>query len=400
MTVYIKPSKANGVITAPPSKSVAHRALICAALSGGSKVDNIALSEDIKATIYGLKSLGANIEINGNSVTAGGLNKTDISAATVNAGESGSTLRFLIPLALISGKRITFSGKSRLFSRDLSVYEEIALNQGTEFVKTETSLTVCGKLKSGEYKVRGDISSQFISGLMFALPLLSGDSFIRFTTPVESKPYIDMTVKVLSDFGVNVNPRENGYFIKGGQVYQNRSYTVEGDCSNAAFLDAFNLLGGSVSVSGLPANTAQGDSVYKEFFKEIKAGGGFDISDCPDLAPILFCLAANFSGALFKGTRRLRIKESDRAEAMRIELRKFGAELKIGENEVLVEGRKLHAPAEPICSHNDHRIVMALSVLASVFGGEIKGAEAVGKSYPGFFGDIKKLGIEVDINDG
>ena len=288
MKVYIKPSTAHGDITAPPSKSVAHRALICAALSGGSKVDNIAFSEDIKATVEGLKALGANVDINGNSVVLGGINKTDISSALIYANESGSTLRFLIPLAMIFGRGITFLGKERLFSRDLSVYEEIAAIQGIEFKKDKNSLTVCGKLKSGKYLVRGDISSQFISGLMFALPLLSGDSFIGFTTPAESKPYIDMTVKVLSDFGVTVTPRENGYFIKGSQSYKGCNYSVEGDYSNAAFLDAFNLLGGNVSVKGLSADTAQGDSVYKEYFFRIKSGGCFDLSDCPDLAPVLF----------------------------------------------------------------------------------------------------------------
>ena len=396
MTVYIKPSVARGEISAPPSKSFAHRALICAALSGGSTVENIALSEDIKATLEGLESFGANIEVNGNSVTAGGLNKTNLSSATVDAGESGSTLRFLIPLALLSGKSITFCGKSRLFSRDLSVYEQIAEKQGAKLKKDETSLTVCGKLKSGEYAVRGDISSQFISGLMFALPLLSGDSFIKFTTPAESKPYIDMTVKILSDFGVTVTPDEGGYFIPGGQNYKSRSYTVEGDYSSAAFLDAFNLFGGNVKVSGLNPDTVQGDRVYKDYFKKIKSGGSFDLGDCPDLAPVMFALASEFAGAHFINTRRLKIKESDRAAAMREELLKFGGELIIGENEVTVNNTKLRTPKLPVCSHGDHRIVMALSILASRYGGFLEGAEAVNKSYPDFFGDLKKLGIDIE----
>ena len=397
MTVYIKPSTARGTITAPPSKSVTHRALICAALSGGSRVENVDFSDDIKATVEGLKSLGANIEITGSTVNAGGIYIENISNANINANESGSTLRFLIPLALLSGKSVTFYGKNRLFSRDLSVYEEMALKQGIKFSNGENSLTVCGCLQSGEYEVRGDISSQFVSGLMFALPLLSGDSIISFTSPVESKPYIDMTVKVLSDFGVMIIPRDNGYFIKGGQTYKSRNFTVEGDCSNAAFLEAFNLFGGSVKVNGLNADTLQGDRVYKEFFDRIEKGGSFALGDCPDLAPVLFTLAAQFSGAVFTGTRRLRIKESDRAAAMKKELEKFGGELIIGENKVKVENTKLHTPAEPLCSHGDHRIVMALSVLLSRYGGMIEGAEAVNKSYPGFFGDIKKLGIEVDI---
>ena len=399
MTVYIKPSTAHGEIIAPPSKSVAHRALICAALSGGSKVDNIAFSEDIKATVGGLETLGADIKTGDGFVTLGGINKTKIKEAKIDANESGSTLRFLIPIALIFGKNITFCGKERLFSRDLSVYEEIAKEQGIKFKKSKSSLTVCGELKSGEYKVRGDVSSQFISGLMFSLPLLSGDSFIRFTTKVESRPYIDITVKVLSDFGITVTPAENGYFIPGSQSYSRCDYTVEGDYSNAAFLDAFNLLGGSVKVNGLSSATAQGDRVYKDFFKRIKDGGEYDITDCPDLAPVLFALAAEFSGARFIGTKRLKIKESDRAQALSEEIKKFGGELSVRENEVVVKKTMLHTPGVPLDSHGDHRIVMALSILASRYGGVIDNAQAVSKSYPEFFGDIKKLGIEVDIND-
>ena len=399
MTVYIKPSVACGEITAPPSKSISHRALIAAALTNGSKVNNIAQSEDIKATIGALKTLGADIKINNNSAEIGGFIPQKASHCKIDAKESGSTLRFLIPLCMMCGKKVTFTGAKRLFQRDLSVYEKIAGEQGIVFLRTENSLTVNGCLKSGEYNVRGDISSQFISGLMFALPLLQDDSYIRFTTLPESRPYIDMTVKVLSSFGIVITPLENGYFIKGGQVYNTGEITVEGDCSNAAFLDAFNLLGGSVSVEGLAPETLQGDSIYKDIYKKIKSGGSFDLSDCPDLAPILFALAAHFKGGRFTGTARLRIKESDRAAAMRKELSKFGTKLTVKDNEVIVEESTLHAPKELLNSHNDHRIVMALSVLLSVCGGKIEGAEAVNKSYPEFFLDIKKIGIEVEIND-
>ena len=399
MTVYIKPSVACGEITAPPSKSISHRALIAAALTNGSKVNNIAQSDDIKATLGALKTLGADIKINNNSAEIGGFIPQKASHCKIDAKESGSTLRFLIPLCMMCGKKVTFTGAKRLFQRDLSVYEKIAGEQGIVFLRTENSLTVNGCLKSGEYNVRGDISSQFISGLMFALPLLQDDSYIRFTTPPESRPYIDMTVKVLSSFGIVITPLENGYFIKGGQVYKVKEITVEGDCSNAAFLDAFNLLGGSVSVEGLAPETLQGDSIYKDIYKKIKSGGSFDLSDCPDLAPILFALAAHFKGGIFTGTARLRIKESDRADAMRKELSKFGTKLTVKDNEVIVEESTLHAPKELLNSHNDHRIVMALSVLLSVCGGKIEGAEAVNKSYPEFFRNIKKIGIEVEIND-
>ena len=397
MTVYIKPSTAHGEITAPPSKSVAHRALICAALSAGSTVNNVAMSNDIKATLDGLRCLGAYAVFTGDSAKIGGIETDNIPGARINAAESGSTLRFLIPLALLSGKKTVFYGSTRLFDRDLSVYEEIANNQGILFSVSANSLTVCGKLKCGEYRVRGDISSQFVSGLMFALPCLTGDSLIEFTTPIESKPYIDMTVDALSRFGVYVTPLENGYYIKGGQSYKSNNVTVEGDWSNAAFLDAFNLIGGDVKVCGLSADTLQGDRVYREYFARIKDGGSFDIGNCPDLAPVLFALTAEFSGAVFRGTRRLKIKESDRALAMKTELAKFGGELVIDDNEVTVRDTVLHAPASPIESHNDHRIAMAMSILATRYGGCISGAESVNKSYPCFFGDIKKLGIEVDV---
>ena len=397
MTVYIKPSVAHGKVSAPPSKSLSHRALICAALSGGSRIANIEKNDDIKATLEGLKSLGASVKESDGFITVGGINKTDTCDVQIYANESGSTLRFLIPLALALGKKTVFFGKERLFFRDLSVYEDIAKKDGIEFVKNSNSLTVCGKLQSGEYNVAGDISSQFISGLMFALPLLSGDSVIKFKTQVKSKPYIDMTVKVLSDFGVTVTPIEGGYCIPGSQSYLPRQFTAEGDYSNAAFLDAFNLLGGNVKVEGLNPDTVQGDRIYKDFYKVIKSGGSFDLGDCPDLAPVMFALASEFAGGHFIGTNRLKIKESDRAAAMKEELKKFGGDLIIGEDEVTVNNTNLHAPKEPLCSHNDHRIVMALSVIASVHGGIIEGAEAVNKSYPAFFDDIKKLGIEVDM---
>lgn len=399
MIVYIKPSLAQGTVLAPPSKSEAHRALICAALSGGSTVYNVALSEDIKATLSGLSALGASVEINGDSVHLGGLSTESIRSAEINVNESGSTLRFLIPIALLSDKEINFFGSKRLFERDLSVYEEIAENQGFMLKKGENSVTVRGPLKSGAFKVRGDISSQFVSGLMFALPILSGNSFIEFSTGLESKPYVDLTVKMLSEFGVTVGTENGGYSVTGNQIFKSRNITVSGDYSNAAFLEAFNLLGGRVEVTGLNPDTVQGDSVYKEFYKTVKSGGSYDLSDCPDLAPIMFALAAEFSGARFTGTARLKIKESDRAAVMKEELKKFGGELIIGDNEVIVNKTKLKSPIGRLCSHNDHRVLMALSVLASKYGGEIEGAEAVNKSYPGFFDDIKKLGIEVDFND-
>ena len=248
MIVTIKKSKANGIISAPPSKSMAHRALICGALSGGSKIENIEYSNDILATLDCLKMLGANIEKNGNVINAGGLNPFDSSEATLNCQESGSTLRFMIPLCMLSNSKILLTGSERLFARNLTIYEQIAKQNDILFETNNSGVTVCGKLKSGDYKIAGNISSQFISGLLFALPLLDGDSTIEIVGEYESEPYVDLTLKSLNDFGVIIKKCDRTYKIKGGQKYIAKDITVEGDYSNAAFLDGFNLLGGDVTV--------------------------------------------------------------------------------------------------------------------------------------------------------
>ncbi len=396
MTVTIKKSKASGTVVAPPSKSVAHRALICAALSGGSKVSHIKYSNDISATLYCLSLLGANIEKSNNIITLGGLNPFVSGETTLDCRESGSTLRFLIPLCMLSGQKITLTGSSRLFERNLSIYEDIARQNNILFEKNQNSLIVCGKLKSGDYKITGNVSSQFISGLLFALPLLDGDSELEITGEYESEPYVDLTIKSLNDFGVEIQKCGRMYKIKGSQKYLPQDITVEGDYSNAAFLDGFNLLGGNVNVTGLCRNSLQGDKIYKTMYSELKLGKKqFDLSNCPDLAPVMFALSSVFGGAHFLGTKRLKIKESDRAAAMQQELEKFGIKVDVRENDVTVHGGVLKTPSETLCGHNDHRIVMALSLLSTVTGGSINDAEAVAKSYPDFFEKIKSLGIQV-----
>lgn len=396
MTVKIEKSNAVGVISAPPSKSAAHRALICGALSQKSIIENIEYSNDILATLDCLEALGAIVERGGNQVTLGGLNPFLSENATLDCRESGSTLRFLIPLCMLSGKKITLTGSERLYARNLEIYEQIASDNGILFEKEINSLTVCGKLKNGSYKVAGNISSQFISGLFFALPLLCGDSTVEITGDYESEPYVDLTLKALSDFGVEITKQGRVYKIKGGQNYNFKNLTVEGDYSNAAFLDGFNLLGGNVTVTGLDKDSLQGDRIYKKMFNGIKSGEKqFDLSQCPDLAPVMFALSAVYGGAHFEGTSRLKIKESDRAAAMAAELKKFGIKVDVFNNSVTVHGGKLKTPDETLCGHNDHRIVMALSLLCSITGGSIGDAQAVSKSYPDFFDRIKSLGIIV-----
>ena len=400
MRVEIYPSAARGAVAAPPSKSMAHRLLICAGLSRGeSVIRDLAYSDDIRATIDCLRALGADIRLDGDTAYVRG---TDVRRRTgeeaiLPCNECGSTLRFFTPLCMLSGERRILKGSDYLMRRPMTVYEDIAAEQGMVFEKEIDRLTVCGKLRSGIYNVRGDISSQFISGLMFALPLTGGDSEIHILPPVESRPYIDLTADALRQFGVEIAENGNIYSIEGGQCYAAADVTVEGDYSNAAFFEALNLVGSEVDVKDLNPDSKQGDKVYKILFEKIKSGGSpIDISDCPDLGPILFAVAAACGGARFTGTRRLRIKESDRADAMRRELSKFGIIVEVGENEAVVCSGELSKPSEPLYGHNDHRIVMALSVLLTKTGGVIEGAEAVRKSFPDYFDRLRDLGVELE----
>ena len=398
MIVSIEKSTAFGEILAPPSKSMAHRCLICGALSDKSEIKNIDFSEDIKATLSCLEALGAKVEVEGNTVKIGGLmSSKKIKSNELFCNESGSTLRFLIPLCLLKNEEITLRGTERLFQRDLSVFETICASQGIDFVKSKNSVTVKGLLSNGRYTVRGDISSQFISGLMFALPLLLGESIIDITGKSESSSYLNITLKTLGDFGVRISKiDENTMYVKGSQSYKNRNLTVEGDYSNAAFFDAFNLIGGNVAVKGLNEDSTQGDKVYKEFYPLLLKGKPeIDISDCPDLGPVLMALAAALNGAVLTGTHRLKIKESDRGMAMAEELSKFGCKVDVEEDRIEIFPCKLQKPILPLSGHNDHRIVMAASLLCTLIGGKIYGAEAVSKSLPDYFERLKKLGIKL-----
>lgn len=384
---------ARGKVKAPPSKSYAHRLLICAALANGeSKISGVSQSVDMQATLECIGALGAEFTKTGDSVSVfGGIKE---SRRVFNCHESGSTLRFLLPLALLTGEECTFIGSERLMSRGLGVYEEIFEKQGILFKRDNCSITLSGRLKPDVFTVRGDISSQFISGLLFALPLLNGDSVINLTTQLESRDYVDITIDAMKRFGVEIEKGENTYYVRGNQSYIASNQTVEGDFSNSAFLEAFNILGGDVSVIGLNDDSLQGDKIYRKHFRDICNGTPkIDVSDCVDLAPVLMAMASMKNGAEFIGTRRLKIKESDRASAMQAELAKLGVDVEVYENRVTV-GAGVTAPQEALFGHNDHRIVMALTVILSKVGGEIDGCEAVSKSYPDFFDVISVLGIE------
>lgn len=398
MRIRIEKGRAEGEITAPPSKSISHRLLIAAALAEGvSTVRGISKCEDALATIDCLRALGAKIELRGNDAVVYGMNVKKASCKKeLFCRESGSTLRFLIPIAMLSEGESIFLGSDSLMRRPTDLYESLFAEKGLKCVKKSSQIEVCGPLQGGEYTIAGNISSQFISGLLFALPLCDSDSEIHISGKIESRSYIELTLSALNTFGVEAYfSDESTLKIKGGQKYRATDVTVEGDASGAAFIEALNFLGGDVKINGLCVDSKQGDSVYCALFEELKGEHPvISLGDCPDLAPVLFALSATRNGATFLETKRLKIKESDRAEVMAEELRRFGTSVTVNENSVVIEPTEFHRPSEPLSGHNDHRIVMALSLLLTVVGGELDGAEAVSKSYSEFFDHLRKLKIE------
>lgn len=399
MKVKILPSKTSGEVSAPPSKSFAHRYLIGSVLSCGKCViKNIADSDDISATLSCIEQLGGSVTKDGNIVTVIPTNEKQIENAVFDCKESGSTLRFFIPVVLATGaKNCTFLGSERLLARGIKEYEKLFENSDVKIKSDKKAIEVNGTLSAGNYEISGEVSSQYTTGMLFALSVLDGKSTLKITGNAESRAYVDMTIKVLKDFGADITETEKNFFeINGKGRLSPGEFTVEGDWSNAAFLIALSRLVGTISVSGLNENSVQGDRFLSVAFDALDGENAeIDLKDCPDLAPILFSYAAYKNGGKFINTRRLRVKESDRANVMAEELKKFGANVKVYENSVEIEKTQLKPPIVPLCGHNDHRIVMALSVLAAVFGAEIDGAEAVNKSYPDFFRVIKKAGVNV-----
>lgn len=400
MNVTISPACAKGSVTAPPSKSMAHRLLICAGLCAEeSVVHGISASLDVQATMACLTALGAACRLENDTAYVRGCDpRKSRPDAALFCNESGSTLRFFVPIALLSGNNILFRGAPSLFRRPMEVYETLAKERGMLFSGEETGLAVRGPLTAGEYRVKGNISSQFISGLLFALPLLDGDSTVTIIPPIESRSYIALTVNALKTFGVTVRWQDDHtLFIPGNQQYRACQTFVEGDYSNAAFFAALDALGGDVQINGLQANSLQGDRVYQRFIPMLLRGTPtIHLGDCPDLGPILFAVAAAKNGAVFTGTARLKIKESDRAEVMAEELRKFGTTVTVEEDSLVIYPSDFHAPNEPLCGHNDHRIVMSLAVLLTLTGGTVCGAEAVAKSFPDFFEKLVSLGVRLE----
>lgn len=399
MQITVRSGAAHGTVSAPPSKSMAHRLLICAALSlGKSVIHGVSECEDVSATLDCIGALGASYFRNGDCITVYGTDmRNTVPAGPLLCRESGSTLRFLIPVAMLSENETRFCGAPSLMKRPMDIYATLFSEKKLGFKQNGEEITVKGRLSAGDYTVAGNVSSQFISGLLFALPLLDGDSTVHLIPPVESRSYLNLTVEALRLFGVCVEWLDGCTVrIPGGQHYCPQQISVEGDYSNAAFLEAFNFIGGNVCVTGLAVDSLQGDRVYQKYFAALENGNAhIDLSDCPDLAPILFSLAAVKHGGVFHGTRRLRMKESDRVAAMAEELKKFGTEVLAEEDSVTVVPKAFHAPDFPLNGHNDHRIVMSMTVLLTLTGGTVCGAEAVSKSFPDFFEKLRLLGLEV-----
>ena len=400
----IKKSKAEGKVIAPPSKSMAHRYLIAASISENVfKINNIEYSDDIKATIESLRALNVNIIENENSIEIDSRNFLDndnVLNKELFANESGSTLRFMIPLCLLDRKKRIIKGSKKLFTRPLDEYIKLCDENGFCIDVKEDSVSLSGTLKEGVYHLSSSQSSQFITGLIFALSYLRKKSTIVLDGEINSKSYINMTLDALNDFGFSIKwENENTIIINDSYEYKKNEYTVEADFSNAAFLDAFNYINNesNVEVAGLNNNSSQGDKIYKKYFDDIKLSTPtLDIKNVPDLAPILIALSSINKGAKLINTSRLKIKESHRGLAMKEELKKLGVDIVVNVNDIIINKSELKVPSENIDSHNDHRIAMAMSVLLSKTGGKIINASAVNKSYPNFYKDIIKLGIEVE----
>lgn len=420
-SIRVTAAPIHGAAAAPPSKSAAHRALICAALAGTGRVRGVSGSDDMRATVGALTALGARITLTGTVAEVTAADPTDRGPRTVDCLESGSTLRFLLPLFAAKGIPAVFTGRGRLPQRPLGVYADCLPAHGVDLapqtVDAALPLTVTGRLRAGTYSLPGDVSSQFLTGLLFALPLCDGDSELILTTPLQSAAYVDMTAQAQALAGVTVERTSSGYRIPGGQRYRPREYTVEGDWSQAAFLLAMGALGGEATVSGLSPTSAQGDreivALLRRFGAQIEQNGdtvtcrraplhGIDIdaAQIPDLVPVLAAVAALAPGTTrITGAARLRLKESDRLAATTHSLGLLGARVEQTPDGLIIEGLPRLRGGTEAPGWGDHRIVMSLAVAA--VGCEepvtIRDAASVDKSWPEFFTVVRRMGGNADV---
>lgn len=414
MDIRITPGPLEGTVVPPPSKSQAHRALMAAALSGGfSVLKNLARSQDIQATTDCLRALGAYFEeLESGGIRVHGLGNSipqhrEDWLVYFDCGESGSTLRFLIPVALVVQGGGIFTGRGRLMERPQKPYFDIFDEKGIFYERKDGTLTVRGELTPGEYRLPGNVSSQFVTGLLFALPLLDGDSQIVLTSPLESRGYVDMTLDVLDRFGIRVEVSEDGYRVPGGQKYRPCSMTIEADWSQAAFWYEARFLGSDVEITGLCESSAQGDAVIDVLFEEmgltLASVGGLelDVSGYPDLVPPLAAMAALRAGetTYLVNAARLRMKESDRLSSVTKTLNALGAQVEEGRDFLNITGVDGLAGGVTVDCCNDHRIAMMAAIAATRCAKPVTllGADCVRKSYPNFWEEYKRLGGKFDV---
>lgn len=396
MDLQIIPSELRGAVTVPPSKSVSHRMIIAASLANGvSRISNLYPSVDILATMDCMRSLGAKIDFSGDIAVIEGI-KNSPDKAVLDCHESGSTLRFLIPVACALGVNAEFIGSGKLPQRPITTFTEELPRHGITFdfsdAKSGDSLPcrVSGKLSAGRYQIDGSVSSQFITGLLFALTLTDGNSEIDIINKFNSKPYVDITLDVLRSFGSEIHETENKYQIRGRQRLKPHNSAVEGDYSQAAFFYVANALGANLEIRGLNEKSGQGDKKIVEICEQFtKTGNAFelDCSDIPDLVPILAVLASFCNGkSRLTNVARLRIKECDRLAAMETCLNRIGGRVSASEDCLEIDGVKSLSGGEVEC-FNDHRIAMSMAIAATRCESPliIRGAECVRKSFPNFF---------------
>ena len=399
MDLKIYKSNLVGKIVVPASKSYAHRLLIASFLSKKKiTINNINESNDIMATLSILKSLGLVYKYQDNSLNF--MDYTTSNSDIFDAGESGSTLRFMIPILMLYGKKVIIQGTKKLFSRGLDAYLNIFKDFNYHYELDDTQIVLFDQLRSGNYQLDVTKSSQYLTGLLMSLPLVDGDSTINFIGKLSSVDYIKITLDVLDQFNIKYQLLDNGIFIKGNQKYQidQEIINVEGDYSNAAFLDAYNYLDGNkITLLGLNNNSLQGDIRYLDYFKELSRNNSLiDLENNIDLGPVLFSFAAMFNGGRFINIKRLRIKESNRIDDMLMELSKFGVTYELKDNELIIHKNPLHQPSSIVDPHNDHRIAMSLTILLSRFEGILINSECVDKSYPNYFKDLISIGLKVE----
>lgn len=406
MAIEIFPCRLSGEVGLPPSKSLTHRALFLASMSPDeSLIFPWEGSLDLEASCRGLASLGAKIQereggllVHGPLAGRGQGRESDEEPILIQVGESGTSLRFLIAQAMVMDRPVLFEGEGRVMDRPLSPYRDLFQSLGLVFEREGKYLRIKGPLKAGDFVLPGHISSQFLSGLLLALPRLEGRSRLKVTKPLVSRPYLQMTLDLMREFGLTYDLQEGEdeiiFILECPQEVRGRRLEIEGDYSNAPALAIFNAIGGRVTLKGLGKSTIQGDRVFSDHFSRLMEGDvTIDLTDTPDLAPLLFSLAAVQHGATFTGTDRLKDKESSRAEAMQKELGKLGISLTIGQDRVRVKSGEIQPPQVPLDSHGDHRLVMALIPLLTLTGGILTGEDAVEKSFPSYFQKLASLSL-------